>query len=211
VTRLTWGVVGQRFYEVGVDRGVLFVDDVGYPWNGLVSVEEAPSGGDAKAYYLDGVKYLQLSAREEFEATISAFYSPLAFDECDGLGAIQPGLLVAQQRRKSFGFSYRTNVANDVDGTDYGYKLHIVYDALATPTQRNNASMKEDVDPQLLSWELTTKTRTIPGMMHSSHFVIDTTLADAGAVADIEDILYGTVGDPPTLPTPTEVIAVFTP
>lgn len=210
MTQLTWGDVGQRFYEIGVDRGVLYVDDVGYAWNGLVSVDEKPTGGEAKAYYIDGVKYLNLSAKEEFEATISAFYSPAAFDECDGLSSIQPGLSVAQQRRKSFGLSYRTKLANDVDGSDYGYKIHIIYNALAVPAQRNNSTIDDDPEAPLIVWSLTTKPVVVPGVSRTAHFIIDSTLAIPDAVSNLEDILYGTVDNPPALPTPEQLIGLFT-
>jgi hypothetical protein len=210
VTQLSWDVVGQRFYEIGVDRGVLYVDDVGYAWNGLVSVEESPSGGEAKAYYIDGVKYLNLSSSEEYEATISAFYSPEEFDACDGVGTLQPGLQTTQQPRKSFGFSYRTKVANDVDGVDHGYKIHIVYNALALPAQRNYETMNDNPEAPLINWSVTTKPVVIPGMARSAHFVIDSRFGIPDAVENLEEILYGTSTSPPTLPTPDQLLGLFT-
>lgn len=211
MTQLTWDEVGQRFYEIGVDRGVLYVDDEGYAWSGLVSVEESPSGGEARAYYIDGVKYLNLSAKEEFEATITAFYSPPEFDECDGVGLLQPGLHVAQQKRKSFGLTYRTRIGNDTEGFEHGYKLHIIYNALATPAQRNYATMNDNPEAPLLSWSMTTKPIVVPGMARSAHFIIDSNQAIPNAVSNLEEILYGTATTPPMLPTPEQLIGLFTP
>lgn len=210
MTQIAWDIVGQRFYEIGVDRGVLYVDDEGYPWSGLVSVEENPTGGEAKSFYLDGVKYLNLSTKEEFEATISAFFSPPAFDECDGIGTIHPGLLVTQQRRKSFGLTYRTRVGNDIDGTDHGYKIHIVYNALALPTQRNYTSISDNPEAPLLNWAITTKPISVAGASYSAHFVVDSTLANALAVLNLEEMLYGTDDNDPVLPTPEQLIGLFT-
>lgn len=210
MTQLVWHEVGGHLFETGVDRGVLYVDDVGYAWNGLVSVDVAPTGGEPKPHYLDGVKYLNLSGREEFGATISAFYSPPEFDECDGMGEPRPGLLAGQQRRKSFGFSYRTKVGNNIDGVNHGYKIHIVYNALAAPTQRNYNTLSEDPEPALLDWSITTKPRPVPGMVNSSYLVIDTTRASAFGVGELEAILYGTELAAPRLPAPDEIVSIFT-
>lgn len=210
MTRLTWGAVGQRLYEIGVDRGVLYIGDAGVPWDGLVSVDEAPTGGDARAYYVDGVKYLNLASREEFEATISAFYSPAEFDVCDGSTVLQPGLSVTQQRRQVFGLSYRTKVGNDVDSMEHGYKIHLVYDAMAAPSGRAYSTITESPEAPLLRWAITTKPIFIPGAMRSAHLIIDSTSAPAAALLDLEDLLYGSDINPPTLPTPAEVIAIFT-
>jgi hypothetical protein len=208
--RLAWSAVGQRLYEIGVDQGVLYIGEVGYAWNGLVSVDETPSGGEARPYYIDGKKYLNLAAKEEFEATISAFYSPPQFDVCDGLGLLQPGLSVAQQRRQSFGLSYRTKVGNDVDSVEHGYKIHIVYNALAAPSGRSYSTINDNPEAPLLRWAITTKPSTIAGASPSAHLIIDSTTAPASSLADLEDLLYGSDINPPTLPTPAEVIAMFT-
>lgn len=209
--RLTWSSIGERFYELGVDRGVLFVDDApGVAWSGIVSIDEAPSGGEAKPYYLDGVKYLNLSEKEEFEATINAFYSPPEFDACDGIGLVRPGLFVSQQRRKPFGLSYRTKIGNDIEGADYAYKIHLIYNALAAPTQRTNASFSENAEAPVLSWSISTKPVLIPGMQRSSHLTVDTTTAPAYSVELLESILYGDESTPARLPTPDEVVSMFT-
>lgn len=209
MARLIWSAVGERFYEAGVDRGVLYVDGVGTPWSGLVSVDEAPTGGDANPYYLDGVKYLNLSKREEYQATLNAFFSPPEFDACDGVGTVRQGLFATQQRRKSFGLSYRSGIGNDVNGVDHGYKIHILYNALATPTQRRHNTMSSSVQPAALSWKITTKAIPVPDMMPSSHLVIDTREAPPSMVALLEDILYGNELNAPRLPDPEEVAALF--
>jgi hypothetical protein len=210
VAQLTWDQIGERFYESGVDRGVLFVDNSGYAWSGLVSVEEAPSGGDARAFYIDGEKYLNLAAKEEFEATINAYYSPVQFDACDGVLPAAPGLFATQQRRKSFGLSYRTKIGNDVDGQDHGYKIHIVYNALVAPTQRTRSTVSDDVDIPVLSWPITTKPVAVPGMKRTSHFVVDSTEAGPNAMSALEAMLYGSDTNPSTLPTVQQLIDMFT-
>lgn len=209
MARLIWSAVGERFYEAGVDRGVLYVDEVGFPWSGLVSVDENPTGGDANPYYLDGVKYLNLSKREEYQATLSALFSPPEFDACDGVGTVHPGFFAGQQRRKSFGLCYRSKIGNDVNGVDHGYKIHIVYNALAAPTQRRNSTMSSSVQPAALSWKITTKSVLVPGMMRSSHLVIDTREASPYVVSLLEDILYGDDLNAPRLPDPVEIASLF--
>ena len=207
---LTWHSVGDHLFETGVDRGVLYVDEVGYAWNGLVSVEASPSGGETRSHYMDGVKYLNLSGKEEYEATISAFYSPPEFDECDGLGTLRPGLFAGQQKRKSFGFSYRSKVGNDVSGIDHGYKIHVVYNALATPSQKGYSTIGADPEASLMNWSITTKPIIVSGMLNSSYLVIDTTRSPAAAVQELETILYGSDLGDPRLPEPSEIVSIFT-
>lgn len=206
MAQLVWDSVGERFYELGVDRGVLYIDNVGVPWNGLVTIDEAPSGGEARPYYIDGVKYLNLSAREEYQATISAFYSPVEFDQCDGMGSLALGLSVGQQRRKPFGLSYRTMIGNDIDGSDHGYKIHIVYNALVAPSTKNYSTVNDNPEVPLASWPITTKPVAIAGMQHSAHLVIDSTKVSVRGMVEIEKILYGTETTPPTLPTPAQIV-----
>jgi hypothetical protein len=209
VAQLTWDSIGERFYEIGVDRGVLYVDNAGYAWSGLVSIDESPKGGDAQPFYIDGEKYLNLAAREEFEATINAYFSPEEFDQCDGVLAAAPGLFATQQRRKTFGLSYRSKIGNDVAGQDHGYKIHIVYNALVSPSQRTRSTINDNVDVPVLSWPITTKPVPVPGMMRTSHFVIDSTEAGPTALSTIEDILYGTSTTAPALPTVQDLIDIF--
>ncbi len=210
MTRVVWSEPSEKKFELGVDRGVLYVDEgTGVPWNGLVSVDEAPSGGDAKPYYMDGVKYLNRPMREEFEATINAFMSPQQFDECDGSRPFLPGVFVQQQRRKEFGLTYRTKVGNSAEGEDFGYKIHIIYNALAAPSQRSYNTVSEDPEAMILSWGLKTRPIPFPGMAPSSHLVIDTTEASEAGVTALEDILYGDETHAPRLPMPVEIAELF--
>lgn len=209
MSRLTWGDTGQHFYEAGVDRGVLYVEGgSGVAWNGLVSVEESPSGGDAQPYYIDGVKYLNLSSKEEFEATLSAFYSPPEFDVCDGLVFVKPGLYAAQQRRRSFGLSYRTQLGNDLDDS-FAYKIHIVYNALAQPTQKKYETASDNYDANLLSWALTTKPILLSDVGYTAHMIVDTSTAVPYSITALEDILYGNDVHLPRLPTLDELRGLF--
>lgn len=212
MTRLIWGSFGERVYEAGLDRGVLYVpSQPGVAWNGLVSVSENPSGGRAKAYYLDGMKYLNLSATEEYEATLTALSSPSQFAVCEGNVSIHNGLIATQQPRRSFGFCYRTSVGNDVSGIDLGYKLHLVYNALAAPSPRPHRSLGGTAEPTMFNWAITTKPPEITGLKPTAHLVIDSRLTATDILEEIEDLLYGTDDDPPTLPTPNELIAIFAP
>jgi hypothetical protein len=210
MSRLLWNTAGERLFETGVDRGVLYpTDDLGYAWNGLISVAEAPTGGDAKAYYLDGVKFLNVSTAEEFEATLEAFSSPAEFAACEGVAQVQNGLFVSQQRRKSFGLTYRTLVGNDIDGLDHGYKIHIVYNALAAPAERNNATMGDSITPTTLSWQITTRPPAMINYKPTAHFVVDTRYAPKALLQSIESILYGSSTTPPRLPNSFELMGLF--
>jgi hypothetical protein len=208
MSRLTWNAVGSRFFETGVDRGVLFVDtNPGIPWSGLTGVSESSSGGTAKPFYLDGVKYLNVPSAEEFEATITAFTYPVEFSVCDGSGRPRPGLFLGQQRRKTFGFSYRTRVGNDLEGADYGYKLHLVYNALAEPSERGFTSTGKDTDVSDFSWKLTTKAIIVPGYKPTAHMVLDSRYINPITLGKIEDMLYGGDSTISHLPTFDELIA----
>lgn len=211
---LKWGAVGERYFEAGVDRGVIYVDGQdGVAWTGLISVNEAPTGGDPKPYYLDGVKYNNRASREEYKASIEAYTYPPEFAPCDGTveleGAQAQGLFISQQPRKPFHFSYRTKIGNDLEGIDKGYKIHIVYNALATPTNKSYKALGKSEDASTFSWDITTMSRVIQGSLTSAHLVIDTREAYPWAVAAIEQKLYGTVDTPAVMPTPDELIALF--
>jgi hypothetical protein len=209
VPKLVWGSPGERIYETGVDRGVLYIgSSPGVAWNGLISVSESPSGGDAKPYYMDGVKYLNIASAEEFEATVNAFSAPREFGPCDGVASIQNGLLATQQPRKSFGLSYRTRVGNEFD-PEHGYRIHLVYNALAAPSQRSHKTFGNSVDLADLSWSVTTLPPSITGYKPTAHLIIDSTLADSDAVAAAEVILYGDDSHPARIPTPDELAAIF--
>lgn len=212
MTRINWGASGERFYELGLDRGVLYVgSNPGVPWIGLVSVAENPSGGGAKPFYVDSVKYLNLAASEEFEATIAAFASPVEFAPCEGSLAIQNGLFATQQPRIPFGLSYRTLVGNDTQGTNLGYKIHIVYNALAAPSSRSNNTTNNSVDPITLSWPITTLPPAMTGVKRTSHLIIDSRYADPDALIEAESVLYGDESNSARIPTPDELAAIFEP
>ncbi len=208
--KLTWGDVGQRFYESGVDRGVLYVgSDPGVSWSGLVSVSETVIGGESKSFYFDGIKYSNTSSAEEYGATIEAFTYPDEFAVCDGTEIPLSGLYVTHQRRRQFGFSYRTKIGNDTLGADYGYKIHLVYNALAQPSQRANKSISDTVDPNNFSWTITTRPPAIENFRRTSHIVIDTRLASPDVLSAIETIIYGSDAAAARLPTIAEVFDIF--
>lgn len=212
---LEWDKVGQRFYETGVDRGVLYIPNGagaysnGYAWNGLVSVSESPSGAEATAQYADNIKYLNLISAEDFGATIEAFTYPAEFAQCDGTATLTAGVFAGQQPRKSFGLSYRTRVGNDLVGADFGYKLHLVYGAMAAPTEKGFTTINDSPEAITFSWELTTTPVPVPGFKPSAILTIDSTKVDGTKLTQLENILYGTAGTDPRLPLPTEVVSIF--
>lgn len=209
MTRLDWGKPGERFYETGVDRGVLYIDAVGYAWSGLVSVAESLTGGEAKPRYIDGFKYANVAAAEEFEATINAFSAPREFGPCDGSVSVYNGLIATQQPRRPFDFSYRTKIGNDTEGADHAYKIHLVYNALAAPASRTYTTLGQENSPQTLSWRLTTLPPKITGLKPTAHFVIDTRTAPLATLEEIENILYGDAGTNAAMPTVAELMAIF--
>lgn len=208
--RLSWGVLGERYYETGVDRGVLYVDEAnGVAWNGLISVTETPSGGDPRPYYLDGIKFLNCPSAEEYEAAIKAFSSPPEFDDVDGTVPIYIGLFATHQRRKSFGLTYRTKLGNDVDGVDHGYKIHLIYNALAAPSDQANSTISNSSKPVEFNWVITTTPSLGSGYKPTAHLVIDSRMIGNTLLDRIEDILYGSDVASPTLPTTEELMALF--
>lgn len=215
MTKLKWDQVGERRYETGVDHGVLYIPDTfgiyaaGYAWNGLTSVSEKPSGAEASPQYADNIKYLNLVSAEEFGATVEAFTYPPQFAQCDGTASPSSGVSVGQQSRKTFGLCYRTLLGNDVDSTDYGYKLHLIYGALASPSEKAYNTVNESPEAIQFSWEVTTTPVDVPGFKASASITIDSTEVDSADLADLELILYGSVGVDPRLPLPEEVIAIF--
>jgi hypothetical protein len=210
VARLTWSVAGTRFFEMGVDRGVLFVGiNPGVAWTGLISVAESPTGGEPKPFYMDGIKYLNLASAEEFAATINAFTSPAEFGPCDGTVSIQNGLFITQQPRKSFGLSYRTKLGNEIDGIDYAYKIHLVYNAYAAPSDRPNSTITGSPEPSNFSWAITTLPPTLSGYKPTAHFVIESHLTPTEVLLEIEDILYGTDAVASSLPSATDLVVMF--
>jgi hypothetical protein len=209
MTRLNWGALGERFYEAGVDRGVLYVDRVGYAWPGLISVSESSIGGDPKSYYVDAYKYAQISAKEEFQAIIQAFSAPAEFAICDGAMPLHTGLIATQQPRRSFDFSYRTLIGNDLEGTDHGYKIHLVYNALAAPTNRTYNTIGADATPGTLSWSVSTRPPNVLGLRPTAHYVVDSRTSTPENLAEVEAMLYGTDEWNAVMPTVAELIGIF--
>lgn len=205
MSRITWGDVGTHVYEAGVDRGVLYVGELaGVPWNGLTSITETSSGGSPQPYYIDGEKYSNKSSREEFEATLTAFTYPDAFMVCDGTAAVRPGFYATKQRRQPFSFCYRTLIGND-QSSDFGYKIHLIYNALASPSDKDYKSLTDEVDPDDFSWTLTSLPPAISGFNRTSHFIVDSRYIDPTTLAAIEDILYGTDEAQSRMPTADEI------
>lgn len=210
MSRLTWGAPTERTFETGVDRGVLYVGVLaGVPWNGLVSVSESPTGGEPKPAYIDGYKFRNVASSEEFEATLEAFAAPKEFAPCDGSVSIQNGLIATQQPRRSFDLSYRTKVGNAVDGADHAYKIHLVYNSLASPAQRTNTTLSDSQGLNALSWSLTTLPPPVTGYKPTAHWIIDSRDAPIGLLNSLEDILYGSASAAPRMPTVSELIAMF--
>lgn len=209
MSKLVWGDPSSRLYESGVDRGVLYVGgQPGIPWEGLTSVEMSPSGGGSKSYYLDGNKYLIASSAEEFGATINAYSYPPEFAQCDGSASPRPGLSLSQQRRKPFGFSYRTKVGSAMND-DLGYKIHIVYNALAEPSGRTYSSTGEDVEPIQFAWTINTRPPVISGFNRTSHVEIDSRTTDSQVLGLVEEALYGSDEDLPRLPSFDDLVAMY--
>lgn len=220
MTTLTWDQTGQRVYETGVDRGVLYLPDntgdytSGFAWNGLTTVTEKPSGAESSPQYADNIKYLNLVSAEEFGATLEAFTYPDEFAECDGTITPTAGVAVGQQTRKTFGLGYRSQVGNDLVGTAAGYKLHLIYGCLAAPSEKAYATVNDSPEALAFSWEVTTTPvdiGTVGGQVFkpTSSIIVDSTKVDAGALSDLEDQLYGTDGVDPVLPAPADVLAMF--
>lgn len=212
MARLVWGERGTRIFEAGVDRGVLYPPNaaIGVPWSGLVSVREAPNGGEPQSYYQDGVKYFQISSSEEFKGTIRAFSAPEEFALCDGVANIYAGLSITQQPRKQFGFAYRTLIGNDVAAEGRGYKLHLIYNALAKPSNRDNLSLSDTTEPMDLSWDIETLPPLITGFKPSAHLVISSLSAAPEHLQAVESIMYGQDGgSDPRQPTISDLITIF--
>ena len=212
MTALTWDEIGERLYETGVDRGVLFpAGEDGVAWNGLTTVTESPSGAESNKQYADNIIYLNLLSAEEFGGTIEAFTYPDEFGQCDGTASPVAGVAVGQQSRKSFGLCYRSKLGNDVDGADHGYKLHIVYGAQASPSEKAYASINDSPEAIAFSWEFSCTPvgfANHPDLKPTALLTVDSTKVDPARLSDLEDILYGTAGADPRLPSPDEVLDV---
>ena len=220
--KLVWDKIGERLYETGVKQCVLYlptngVYNKGVAWNGITAVNENPSGAEATALYADDSKYLNLYSVEEFGATVEAYTYPDEFAECDGSAEIAKGVMVGQQTRKTFGLCYRTTIGNDVDGNDHGYKLHIIYGAMASPSEKAYSTINDSPEAMTFSWELTTTPVTVSGKKPTASIVIDSTKCDPQKLAALEAILYGkdatseqaNDGAEPRLPLPDEIATLM--
>ena len=218
MAKLVWDKTGDRLYETGVKNGVLYIPTAGVyskgvAWNGLTAVTESPSGAEATALYADDTKYLSLMSAEEFGATIEAYTYPDEFAACDGSAELADGVMIGQQKRSTFGLCYKTTIGNDTEGNDHGYKLHIIYGALAKPSERAYATINDSPEAITFSWEITTTPVNVTGAKPTASLVIDSTKADPTKLAALEDILYGKDGEPgnePRLPLPDEIKTLMT-
>ena len=218
MAKLVWDKTGDRLYETGVKNGVLYIPTAGVyskgvAWNGLTAVTESPSGAEATALYADDTKYLSLMSTEEFGATIEAYTYPDEFAACDGSAELADGVMIGQQKRSTFGLCYKTTIGNDTEGNDHGYKLHIIYGALAAPSEKAYASINDSPEAITFSWEITTTPVNVTGAKPTASLVIDSTKADPSKLAALEDILYGKDGEPanePRLPLPDEIKTLMT-
>lgn len=215
MSKIVWDKTGERFYETGVDRGVLYVqDDQGnYPkgvaWNGLIGVTESPTGAEATPLYADNIKYLNLFSVEEFEASIEAYTYPEEFEECDGSAELVPGVTIGQQPRKTFGLCYRTKLGNDLEGDDYGYKLHLIYGAKAAPSEKGYETINDSPDAITFSWDITTTPVPVTGFKPTASLVVDSTKVAPEKLAALEEILYGSEEENARLPLPDEVLTII--
>jgi len=220
VAVLTWDQIGERIYETGVDRGVLYIPtdgvyDTGFAWNGLTGVTESPTGGEVTPLYADNIKYVNLISLEEYAGTIEAFTYPDEFGQCDGTSQPETGVYVGQQTRHPFGFAWRTRVGNDTEATDHGYKLHLAYGCMVSPSEKAYATINDSPEAITFSWEFwTTPVAFDPegdydDLKPTAYICIDSTKVAPADLAELEDFLYGTTGTDPSLPTPDAVLAIF--
>lgn len=215
MSKLIWDNTGERLFETGVKDCVLYPlqnngkYDKGVAWNGVTAISESPSGAEATALYADDIKYLNLISAEEFGATLEAYMFPDEFAECDGSAALAKGVMIGQQKRKIFGLCYRTALGNDVDGTDYGYKLHLIYGCQAAPSEKGYNSINDSPEAMNMSWEISTTPVNVNGFKPTSQITIDSTKCDAEKLAVLVGILHGTDAGPDGTPAATEARLPF--
>lgn len=215
MSKLAWDQTGERLYETGISRGALYLLDEngaytnGVAWNGITAITESPSGAEATPLYADDTKYLNLVSAEEFGATVEAYTYPDEFAACDGSAELVPGVAIGQQARKTFGLCYKTVIGNDVENNDHGYKLHMIYGALASPSEKAYATINDNPEAITFSWELKTTPVTVTGLKPTASLTIDSTKVDATKLADLEAILYGSETEEPRLPLPDEIAEIF--
>lgn len=214
MSKLVWDKTGERFYETGVEKGVLYpfangAYSKGVAWNGLTAVTESPSGAEPTALYADNIKYLNLMSNEEFGATVEAYTYPDEFAACDGSAEIATGVSIGQQKRSAFGLSYVTKLGNDVDGSDYGYKVHLIYGALASPSERAYSTVNDSPEANTFSWEISTTPVEVPGFKPTALVTIDSTKVKKEELQALEAILYGSEEKEAKLPLPEELVTIF--
>lgn len=215
MTKLSWDEAGKRLYETGVDRTVLYLrDDTGAykngeAWNGFTGISENPTGGEETPLYANNNKYASLRSNEEFGGTIKAYTYPDSWNECDGSKELTKGVIVKQQTRSVFGLTYRTLIGNDSKSTDYGYRLHLVYGATTSPSQKDRTTVNDSPEAIELSYDFTTTAVPINGMKPSAHIELDSTQVEAKALKAVEDVLYGTETIAPRLPLPDELKTIM--
>lgn len=216
MSKLVWDETGKRYYETGVKQGVLYPQGTngaytkGVAWSGITAVTENPSGAESNPLYADDIKYIDLRSAEEFGATIEAYTYPDEFAVCDGSAEIAPGVTIGQQTRKAFGLSYKTTLGNDTEFNDHGYKLHIIYNATASPSEKGYQTINDNPEAITFSWELTTTPIAVTGYKPTASLTIDSTKTTAAKMQAIEDVLYGTAQNEPRLPLPDEIITLMT-
>ena len=215
MAKLVFDKAGERFFETGVNKGVLYVQDAsgaypqGVAWNGLTAVTESPSGAEATPLYADNIKYLNLMSAEEFGATVEAYTYPDAFAACNGELSVADGVSIGQQARKAFGMSYQTRIGNDIEGSELGYKIHIIYNALAAPSEKAYNTINDSPEAITFSWELSTTPVEVTGGKPTATVVIDSTKVSEAALAAIEAALYGTDSEEAHLPLPDEIVSII--
>ena len=216
MSKITWDKLGEHFFETGVDHGVYYdynkatkKFDKGVAWNGLSAVSESPSGAEPSAIYADNIKYLNLLSAEEYSATIEAYTYPDAFKKSDGLGEIAAGVTIGQQSRAMFGFSYRSLLGNDTDGTKAGYKIHLIYNCTASPSEKAHNTVNDNPDAAAMSWSISTTPVDVAGFSPTATIEIDSRTVDAEKLAAFEAILYGSDDAEPRMPLPDEVIELL--
>ena len=216
MAKLVWDETGKRLYETGVKNGVLYPQDStgaypkGVAWNGLTAVTQSPSGAEATPLYADDMKYLNLYSAEEFGATVEAYTYPDEFAECDGSAELAKGVMIGQQPRKAFGLAYKTVIGNDIKNNKYGYKLHLIYGAMASPSEKAYATVNDSPEAITFSWEITTTPVSVTGFEPTAYIEIDSTKAEPTKLAKLEEKLFGSATEEATLPLPNEVATLMT-
>lgn len=221
MSKIEWDKTGEKLYETGVKNGVLYLPDEsgaytnGVAWNGLTSVKESPSGAEATPLYADDIKYLELTSAEEFGGTLECYTYPDEFAECDGSAEVAPGVIIGQQNRKTFGLCYRTTLGNDIKGNEYGYKLHLIYGAKASPSEKAYSTINDSPEAITFSYEISTTPVNVTGHKPTASLIVDSTKVSAEKMAALEALLYGKDGvesspnNNPRLPLPDEVITLL--